>query len=354
MPLSARFSFARPPLLNQSRFAPVAQRPPSSTDVAVVIPLHNKAAYIARTLNSVLAQTHLPSEILVIDDGSRDDGVAVIRDWMANHFEALQRARIRLQIFQQSQTGPGAARNRGAKMATAPLLVFLDADDEWMPTFLAEATTALQAHPDCMLAAFGQFRGPAQTDQLGRFRALGIAPGPWRLPVDLSAQLMKPVVDFVFSGATVVRRTLMEQLGGFYTQAGCTYGEDTYFWLQAIVNYPIYRDPTPLMWYHTECSELGLWHRQAPISPILLHPEPLRHHCPPEYQIFLERYLAQVAIMTARRFASYGDRDTARTLLAQFPLSRTFYADHTKANLDILLTNFPQLRSWILRAKFSA
>ncbi len=350
MPLS----FAKAPLIDQSRFVDAAPPPIATTDVAVVIPLHNKAAYIARTLSSVLAQTHAPREIIVIDDGSRDQGVEVIRDWMATQFELLERSQIRLQIFQQGQTGPGAARNRGAQMATAPLLAFLDADDEWMPTFLATATAALQTHPDCMLAAFGQFRGEDQSSLLKRFQSIGITTGPWRLPMNLSPQLMKPTLDFVFSGATVVRRTVIDALGGFYAQAGCTYGEDTYFWLQALLNYPIYRDPTPLMWYHTECSELGMWHRQAPVNPILLNPEPLRHHCPPEYQLFLERYLAQVAIMTARRFASYGDRDTARTLLARFPLSRTFHADHAKANLDILLTNSPQLRSWILSAKFSA
>ena len=129
-------SFAKPPLNDQSRFVDAIPESLASSDVAVVIPLHNKAAYIARTLNSVLAQTHPPREIIVVDDGSSDGGIDVIRDWMAEHFEQLRTARIQLQIFQQSQTGPGAARNRGAQMAMSPLLVFLDADDEWMPTFL--------------------------------------------------------------------------------------------------------------------------------------------------------------------------------------------------------------------------
>ncbi len=325
----------------------------TSNRIAVIIPLHNKAAFIARTLTSVLNQTQPPSEIIVVDDGSKDDSFTVVESWLKEHQPHLNEAQIHCQLIQQDQAGPGAARNRGAAKSTAALLAFLDADDEWMPNFLAEATQALTKHPDCILAAFGQFRGEEKSNLNKRFKLLGIQPGPWRLPLDLSPQVMKPTVDFVFSGATVIRRNGFDELGGFYSQVGCTYGEDTYFWLQAQLRYSIYRNPTALMWYHTECSALGIWNRQAPINPILSQPEALRRSCPEEYALFLERYLAQVAIMTARRFASYGDQETARTLLARFPLSRTFKADHTKANLDILLTNFPELRSWMLKAKFS-
>lgn len=321
--------------------------------VAVIIPLHNKAAFIARTLTSVLHQTHKPCEIIVVDDGSTDDSVLVVEAWLVEHQPQLTEARITLNMIQQAQAGPGAARNRGAEQTAAPLLAFLDADDEWMPTFLAEATQALRNHSDCMLAAFGQFRGAEKSSLDQRFKLLGIRPGSWRLPLDLPPPIMKSTVDFVFSGATVIRRSGFEALGGFYSQGGCTYGEDTYFWLQAQLRYPIYRDPKALMWYHTECSALGIWNRQAPVNPILSQPGVLRRGCPAEYGLFLEQYLAQVAIVTARRFASYGDRETARILLERFPLSRSFRADHTKANLDILLTNFPVLRSWILKAKFS-
>lgn len=332
---------------------PELSMPEPLAQVSVIIPLHNKAAYITRTLASILAQTHPPREIIVIDDGSQDDGVAVVQHWQRQHQADLAAAQIHLQLLQQDQAGPGAARNRGAQLAQMTLLAFLDADDEWLPDFLAEATQALAAHPDCRLAAFGQFRGAEKKSLEQQFKALGITQGPWRLPLQLPPQLMKPTLDFVFSGATVVQRMAFEALGGFYAQAGCTYGEDTYFWLQAMLSYPIYRDPKPMMWYHTECSALGMWNRQVPVNPILNQPEWLRHQCPGNYRTFLEQYLAQVAIMAARRFASYGDRETARQLLQRFPLARSFKADHAKANLEILLASFPTLRSWILRARFS-
>ncbi len=360
-PFPSRFSGCLPamnPEAGLTALTPDRGRSPSRSKprstVAAIIPLYNKAQYLPRALNSILAQTHLPTEIIVVDDGSTDDSISVLQIWMAEHFDRLREAEIDLQLLQQTNTGPGAARNRGGQTSSASLLAFLDADDEWEPDFLAGAIAALETHPHCMLAAFGQFQGSDRTDLQPRFNALGIRPGPWRLPPDLPPPVMKPTIDFIFSGATVVRREVFETLGGFYAQAGCTYGEDTYFWLQVALQHEIYRDPTPMMWYHTECSDLAIWHRQVPLSPLLLHPQLLRDRCPVDYQVFLERYLAQVAIVTARRFAYRGDRDTVKALLRRFPLTRLFRADQAKINLELLLANFPQLRSWILNARFSA
>lgn len=101
--------------------------PPLPFDVAVVIPLYNKAPYIRRTLESVLAQTIPATEIIIIDDGSTDDSVARVSD--------LAGANVRL--VEQPNAGPGPARNRGVAEATAPWIAFLDGDDLWRPDHLA-------------------------------------------------------------------------------------------------------------------------------------------------------------------------------------------------------------------------
>src|SRR5512143_913149 len=93
--------------------------------VGVVIPLYNKGTLVRRALNSVLGQTFQNFEVVVVDDGSTDEGPDVVRECSDS----------RVRLIQQANAGPGAARNRGARETQAPLLAFLDADDEWMPRF---------------------------------------------------------------------------------------------------------------------------------------------------------------------------------------------------------------------------
>lgn len=105
-------------------------------DVAVVIPTYNRAALLARALASVRAQTVPAREVLVIDDGSTDDTADVCRA-----------AGLPLRYERQANAGPSAARNLGARLAQAPWIAFLDSDDLWAPTKLAEQGAALAVAP---------------------------------------------------------------------------------------------------------------------------------------------------------------------------------------------------------------
>jgi len=107
--------------------------------VSVIMPAYNAEAYLGRAAESVLSQTFTDLELLIVDDGSSDRTVEVAR-------RLADRDR-RVRVLQQSNAGPGPARNTGFGAAAGRLLAFLDSDDEWDATFLAEHVAILDAQP---------------------------------------------------------------------------------------------------------------------------------------------------------------------------------------------------------------
>ena len=280
--------------------------------VSVVIPLYNKAEYILRAVRSVLAQTCRDFELIVVNDGSTDDGVNVVK--------SCKDRRVRL--ISQRNAGPGAARNRGLHVARAPLVTFLDADDEYSPLFLQWSLDRLAEHPRCVMSICGHFRGPRRFNMARQWRGLGVTEGPWRMPPHLPPYAVKAALDFCMSAAIVSRAGVLRRYGGFFDKARCTWGEDLYLWLQVLLNHQVYRNPRPLVWYHTEASGLWLGRRTVhPPEPILVRPGPLRRACPAKYRRLLERCLAFYALEAARRHALAGKGAAARAVLQAFPLA---------------------------------
>lgn len=111
--------------------------------ISVVIPLYNKAPHIERALNSIMIQEPLPDEIIVVDDGSTDGSGEIVAN--------LQLPLVKL--IRQENRGVSAARNRGIKEAKGELIAFLDADDEWLPGFLAEILLLYEKFPQAGLLA---------------------------------------------------------------------------------------------------------------------------------------------------------------------------------------------------------
>ena len=100
--------------------------------LSVVIPNYNRATLIGETLDNVLAQTRPPDEVIVVDDGSTDNSVAII-----------ERYGKRVTLIRQANAGPGAARNRGLAAARGELIQFMDSDDLWSLNKLAAQERAL-------------------------------------------------------------------------------------------------------------------------------------------------------------------------------------------------------------------
>jgi glycosyltransferase involved in cell wall biosynthesis len=123
--------------------------------ISVIIPLYNKAEYIVRAVRSALLQEPVPLEILIVDDGSTDDGPAIL----------LRMPEFpRLRLISQTNAGEGAARNRGLAEMQGDLAAFLDADDEWAPGHLNNLLELALTCPEAGLLATGYrsiYRGVA-------------------------------------------------------------------------------------------------------------------------------------------------------------------------------------------------
>lgn len=106
--------------------------------ISVVIPLYNKAHTIVKTLNTVINQTYQNFEIVIVNDGSTDNGVEIIK-------QNFDDSRIR--IINQSNTGVSAARNRGVDESNGEYIAFLDGDDEWHPEYLSTMYELIKKYP---------------------------------------------------------------------------------------------------------------------------------------------------------------------------------------------------------------
>ena len=105
--------------------------------ISVVIPAFNAEKTIARAVESVLAQSRPADEIIVIDDGSKDNTADVIRSYGD-----------KVILIQQENAGASVARNAGLKNASGDWIAFLDCDDEWLPEKLKLQSEHLARNPD--------------------------------------------------------------------------------------------------------------------------------------------------------------------------------------------------------------
>jgi len=112
---------------------------------SIVIPLYNKNAYIIRALESIKNQEYKNYEVLIIDDGSTDESINTVREWLINCEKTLY-GKIRL--ISQKNTGVSATRNRGAFEAKYEYIAFLDADDFWKEKHLLNLKNLIMKYHD--------------------------------------------------------------------------------------------------------------------------------------------------------------------------------------------------------------
>lgn len=175
--------------------------------VVAVIPLYNGEKYVADAIESVLAQTIKPAEVIVVDDGSVDDGPAIVEKFESRGVQLLRKA----------NGGQGSARNHGVANSTSDLICFLDQDDLWYPNHVE---VLLKAYTKALKSDQGRELGWTysnldEIDEQGLFvserflDALGSKHPKTSLEDCLSQDM------FVLPSASLIARSAFDAAGGF-------------------------------------------------------------------------------------------------------------------------------------------
>jgi glycosyltransferase involved in cell wall biosynthesis len=173
-----------------------------SNAISAVIPTYNYGRYIAEAVESALAQTMAPREVIVVDDGSTDDTEAVVRKFGD-----------KVRYIRQENAGVCAARNRGVAESTGEYIAFLDADDIWDPTKLEKQLAVFESDPEIGLVHCGMLEFDGET---GETIALHLE-GQKGWVADELLLWERPAI--VGPGGTImVRRGVFEEVGGFDEQ----------------------------------------------------------------------------------------------------------------------------------------
>ncbi|MFG6098298.1 glycosyltransferase [Leptothoe sp. ISB3NOV94-8A] len=185
--------------------------------ISVIVPVFNSERTIAETLQSVLKQTFVDFEVIVVNDGSQDstlDKIAAINDQ-------------RIKVFSYENSGVSFSRNRGVSHASGDFIAFLDADDLWTTDKLMSQVTALQQSPQAVVA----YSWVDCIDEAGTFLRNGRHP---KYTGNVYQKLL--LGNFLESGSTpLVRKQVFQDAGGFNT--ALLTNEDWEMWVRLAKDY---------------------------------------------------------------------------------------------------------------------
>lgn len=167
------------------------------SETSVVVPVRNGESFVRACLDSVLAQTLPPLEVIFVDDGSTDDTLAILR--------SLSESEPRVRHLSQAPAGPAASRNAGISAARGAFLAFLDVDDTWPPGMLQRASESFEQNPEASVVG-------------------GLVQICWAGSPPPEASALRSPHRRVNLGAHVFRAEVFARLGPF--DASLEYGED--------------------------------------------------------------------------------------------------------------------------------
>lgn len=190
--------------------------------VSVIIPIYKGAAFIALSIESVLAQSHLDLDLIIVNDGSPDNSVAVIQPYFADP---------RVKYIEQQNAGVAAARNTGIRAATGDYIALVDQDDLWLTDKLARQVEYLDEHPEIALV----HSKIHFIDEVGE----RIPDPEWAWVAPTFGQVLPELVkrNSICTCTVLMRKRALEQAGLFRQELAPA--DDWDLWLRVAARHPI-------------------------------------------------------------------------------------------------------------------
>lgn len=207
---------------------------------SVIIPLYNKANYIERALHSVLSQSFQDFEIIVVNDGSTDEGHVIV--------EAMDNPKIKL--IHQKNSGVSAARNLGIENSTSEYLVFLDADDTWEKDFLVELYSLIMRYPNMGIYATNNYFIYSNNEKKHQDYS-NLFNGEYQGVIENYFEIFSKNRKSPFSNSNYcVPRKILDDVGKYLVGVKLT--EDSDLWCRIALKYKIAYSIKPLANYYLD------------------------------------------------------------------------------------------------------
>lgn len=204
---------------------------------SVIIPLYNKASYIRKAINSVLAQTFHEFELIVINDGSTDNSLE----------EASQIVDSRLKIITQENSGVSTARNNGVHQAQYPYICFLDADDWWDSSFLTEMHQLIEHYPNAGIYGTNYY---IVKNGKNRVAPIGVPHDFEQGIIDYCKVYAKTLCMPLTSISICIPKSVFDEEKGF--KQTLKLGEDFDLWIRVALKYKVVFLNKPLAYYNQD------------------------------------------------------------------------------------------------------
>lgn len=194
--------------------------------VGIIVPTYNSAAFLSRALESIAAQERLPNEVLLVDDGSTDDTVAISAAWAAQQPFAVRLLENSTPHDAVAGRGPAAGRQTALHAATSDLIALLDHDDEMFPSHIRRTAGAMEHHAHVSLCFGDAYERFADGNEHRLLTESAIPTLPFDHGADGVRIVRGPLIQAMVGGSRIAtaanmwRRDLALAVGGFDVRAG--------------------------------------------------------------------------------------------------------------------------------------